>query len=676
MTPPGTTTGGRVAIYVITRDALALARQLRDGLSGEADVFYLARRVADDVGVMDGFLPITGSLRQTWREHFHHYRCHVPLFSVGAAVRLMAPCLDSKHRDPAVVAIDEFGRFAVALLSGHIGVANEWATRLARIIGATPVITTASDLHGTLAVDLLGRELGWKIDPETAACLTEVAALVVDHQPVALVQQACTPDPWPAGGTLPPGVSCHAEYDAAASACAAALIVSDRIDPRLQVTPMAGAPAPLAFHHPVVLYRPPTLVVGLGCDRGFPETSMHDNLLRVLGEHNLAAASVCMITSIDLKRDEPCLTALAARLCILFRTFGADALDDAPVSHPSARVKELVGTASVAEAAAVLGAGGGRLVVPKLVVHDAASGRNMTIAVARVAGEPGEPPPPERQVAPGSRGTLAVVGMGPGDAAQMTAAAQRAIGAADHVVGYKHYLDLIRPLLGDKAVTGFGMKREIERVAHAVQLAAAGVRVALVCSGDAGVYGMAGLCFEYLRHQDIPRAAMPAITVIPGVSAAHAAASLVGAPLMHDSATISLSDLLTPWDVIAKRIEAAAAGDFVITFYNPASQRRNWQLAEAVAIIRRHRPAATPVAIIRSAYRPAASQQLTDLTNLLQYDIDMATTVIIGNSQTYVYEGYMVTPRGYAARYFSDSQTDSGQHAGASGDGHGSTEGV
>ena len=260
------------------------------------------------------------------------------------------------------------------------------------------------------------------------------------------------------------------------------------------------------------------------------------------------------------------------------------------------------------------------------------------------------------------RGKLTLVGLGPGDEAQMTAAAREAIMAADHVVGYKPYLALIRPLLGDRPATGFGMMREIDRVAFAVQLADEGADVALVCSGDAGIYGMAGLCFEYLQKQGRARAAMPELAVIPGVTAATASAALVGAPLMHDHASISLSDLLTPWEVIIKRIEAAAMGDFVITFYNPGSKRRHWQLAEAVAIILRHRARATPVAIVTSAYRRGGDAQLTDLSGLLQCEVGMSATVIVGNSQTYVYEGFMITPRGYAARYFAEeSIVDGGE---------------
>ena len=236
----------------------------------------------------------------------------------------------------------------------------------------------------------------------------------------------------------------------------------------------------------------------------------------------------------------------------------------------------------------------------------------------------------------------------------MTAAARAAIAGADHVVGYKPYLALIKPLIGETPATGFGMRREIDRVAFAVKLAQEGGRVALVCSGDAGVYGMAGLCFEYLQQKGVKRDAMPHIVVLPGVTSAQASASLVGAPLMHDSAQISLSDLLTPWEVIAKRIEAAASADFVITFYNPASTRRAWQLGAAASIIARYRAPTTPVAVVASAYRPGGGQEVSDLASFLQGDIGMHSTVIVGNSQTYVYEGFMVTPRGYAGRYFQD----------------------
>ena len=388
---------GRMAIHVVTEGGAAIARRIQLALGEEGvDVYYVARRVAPPSGITHGcWRPVAGSLKDSWRENFARYRCHVPVFSLGAAVRLMAPLLQDKRSDPAVVAVDELGRFAIALLSGHLGRANDWTRLLAGILDATPVITTASDLIDTLQVDLLGRHLGWRVDPATAGRLTEVAGLVVARRPVAVVQLAGSSRFWPSHHPLPAGVSYHTHYDGPARSTAAALLVSDLADPLLAQEGNATA-----AEHPIVMYRPPTLVVGIGCDRGFPVEAMQQNLIAALGAANLATLSVRMIASLDLKADEPCLVELARRLAVPFHTFSAAKLETVSGTMcPSARVKRLVGTASVAEAAALLGAQGAAtltddtpalageasssLLLAKRIFGDAASGKNMTIAVAR-----------------------------------------------------------------------------------------------------------------------------------------------------------------------------------------------------------------------------------------------------------------------------------------------------
>jgi precorrin-3B C17-methyltransferase len=187
-----------------------------------------------------------------------------------------------------------------------------------------------------------------------------------------------------------------------------------------------------------------------------------------------------------------------------------------------------------------------------------------------------------------------------------------------------------------------------------------------VSSGDAGIYGMAGLVFEVLRGIGWRRGDSPELRIIPGITALSSCGSLVGAPLVHDFCAISLSDLLTPWPVIARRIDAAASADFVIGLYNPASGRRTRQIVDAQAAIRRHRGGDTPVALVKSAYRKLQHAVLTDLDHFLEYEIGMLTTVLVGSSQTYVFEGYMVTPRGYTNKYTADGDVRAGQRPGYS----------
>jgi adenosylcobyric acid synthase len=249
---------------------------------------------------------------------------------------------------------------------------------------------------------------------------------------------------------------------------------------------------------------------------------------------------------------------------------------------------------------------------------------------------------------------LYIVGTGPGAACHLTDAAKQAIAISDIIIGYDNYVELVRPLLTGKQVISTGMMQEVQRCREAISLARAGESVALVSGGDSGIYGMAGLVLELVemdarQNPDLPRLD---VQIIPGISAVQAAAALLGAPLMHDFAVISLSDLLTPWDLIKARLEAAARADFVIAIYNPRSKSRKTQIQEAQSIILAHRPADTPAGIVRDACRDGQTVAVTTLGQLLDHEIDMTSIVLIGNASTFIdTEGRIVTPRGYAAKY-------------------------
>ena len=226
----------------------------------------------------------------------------------------------------------------------------------------------------------------------------------------------------------------------------------------------------------------------------------------------------------------------------------------------------------------------------------------------------------------------------------MTLRAREAVQEADVIVGYRTYTDLITELTKDKEVLSTGMMDEVRRCTQAVELAESGKKVALVSSGDAGIYGMAGLALEIIRERG---GAPYPVEVIPGVPALAAAAAVLGAPLMHDFASISLSDLLTPWPLIEKRLDAAAAADFVICLYNPKSKGRTEQIGIAREIILRHRSGDTPVGIVKNARRVGEAVSITTLNEMLTQPIDMTTMVIVGNSNTSTFDQWMVTPRGY-----------------------------
>jgi precorrin-3B C17-methyltransferase len=243
---------------------------------------------------------------------------------------------------------------------------------------------------------------------------------------------------------------------------------------------------------------------------------------------------------------------------------------------------------------------------------------------------------------------LYIIGIGPGSLELMTLRAREAIGECGVIVGYKTYVRLIEGLTHGKEIVSLGMMEEMKRAQKAVELASEGKVVGLISSGDAGIYGMAGLALEALKEM---KADTIAVEVVPGVPALCAAASLLGAPLGHDFAAISLSDLLTEWEVIEKRIMAAAESDFIIVLYNPKSGKRTWQLERAREILLKSRPGTTPVGLVTSAYREGQKVAITDLERMLSHEAGMLTTVVIGNLSTYVHGDKLITPRGYQKKY-------------------------
>lgn len=265
-----------------------------------------------------------------------------------------------------------------------------------------------------------------------------------------------------------------------------------------------------------------------------------------------------------------------------------------------------------------------------------------------------------------NKGKIMLVGIGPGSAEHMTARARAAIAEADSVVGYATYIKLVADLLDGKEVVKKGMTEELDRAVDALELARQGKKVALVSSGDAGVYGMAGPTYEVLFQAGWTPDSDVAVEIVPGASALNTCAALVGAPLTHDFCAISLSDLLTPWPVIARRLDAAAYADFVVALYNPKSGRRTRQIVEAQRLFLRHRRPDTPVAIVKSAYRAKQRIEFTTLDKMSDADIGMLSTVLIGNSNTFVRDGLMVTPRGYANKYDESGEARDGEKAGRS----------
>lgn len=514
----------------------------------------------------------------------------VAFLATGAVVRILAPLLGDKLRDPAVVTVDEAARHAVALLGGHAGGANTLAAEVGALLDAAPVVTTATD-----AVDLPGLDtLGWPVEGAVAA----VTRAILDGEPVTVVADA----PWPLPA-LPANVH-------VGSGCAPAghyrVLVTDRI------VPLDGRTAVL---------RPPSLVAGVGASRGVPAAEVRGLLDRELAAAGLSAASLRCLASADIKADEVGIRTTADTLRVPLVTWSAAELAAVEVPNPSEVVRAAVGTPSVAEAAALLG-GDAELVVSKTATAMA------TVAIARHA----------------PRGRLALVGLGPGASDLRTPRAIAELRRAAVVVGLDQYLDQIRDLLRPGTrVLASGLGAEEERARAAVAEATAGHAVALVGSGDAGVYAMASPALEYADER-------VDVVGVPGVTAALAAAALLGAPLGHDHVYLSLSDLHTSWEVIQRRVAAAAQGDFVALLYNPRSRNRDWQLPAALQVFAEYRPPHTPVGVVRNASRDGQRVHLSTLATVDPEIVDMYSVVVVGSSQTRRVAGRMVTPRGYRWR--------------------------
>jgi cobalt-precorrin 5A hydrolase len=359
------------AVYAITRHGAGIAARLCTALSG-ADL-YVSDKVRDAApeGALRLPLPMGPLLADTWAA----YDAHVFIISVGAVVRMVAPLIKDKKVDPAVICVDDDARVAICVLSGHVGRGNAFTQRVASALDAQPVITTASDVRGTLTVVILGRELGWQLD-DPDRNVTRGCAAVVNAAPVLFVQETGEPEFWPLAQPLPPGVryaTSLAGTDPAAFEIL--LIASDRELQHEQRAHWQNA----------VIYRPKSLVLGIGCDRDTPPELVERGVHELLAQHALSIKSVKALASIDKKGDEPALLALAQKHGWPLQLWTAEQLDAVPgIERPSETVKRHVGTRGVAEPAALLAAGAAQLVVPKQIYSEDGAGRSMTLAVARV----------------------------------------------------------------------------------------------------------------------------------------------------------------------------------------------------------------------------------------------------------------------------------------------------
>lgn len=587
--------------------------------SGEATAHKIAKVLGAQVHGREGRVDLADSYFANALDHARDlFAAGIPVVGVcasGILIRAVAPLLADKTSEPPVLSVSDDGAVVVPLLGGHRG-ANRLAAQIADALGAVAAVTTAGDV--ALGVALDEPPAGWRlVNPEAAK---DAMAALLSGGGARVAGDA----PWLAA--LPAGDG-------------------------LRISATMAQVADLGPAH--LQFAPQVLTLGVGCARNCDPAELKALVADTLAQAGLCPAAIHSVNTIALKADEPAIIQLAADLGAPLRLFDADRLEaeTARLATPSEVVFAEVGAHGVSEAAALAQAG------PDAVLHIAKrKTANATCAVALA-------PAPLTQLLGRARGRLSVVGIGPGQAAWRTPEVSHLVAQAEELVGYGLYIDLLGPLAIGKERSDFPLGGEEDRCRYALEQAGKGKNVALVCSGDAGIYAMGALVFELLdRAPDAMGVSDAArrvdVVCSPGVSALQGAAARAGAPLGHDFCAISLSDLLTPRADILRRLKAAAEGDFVIAFYNPVSKTRRTLLAEARDILLQHRPADTPVMLASSLGRPEEFVRYRRLADLQVDEVDMLTVVLIGSSNSRLAqlgEGpRMFTPRGYARKIDGD----------------------
>ena len=530
--------------------------------------------------------------------------------SIGASIRLINSFLTTKDKDPGVIVIDKKGSQIVPIVGSHQSNTKNIAFQISNLFGGEIIETSNSNDQNYLNLDSFGNQWGWK----KSGVIKKWSKIVIkqSNQEEIFCKQLS-------------GITLWKNSESAKD-----INFLFKEDPNQENS---------TFHISVYsnqknTWHPPVLWIGIGCERNTSKELIANSLNIFLESGNLSRHSIAGFATIDIKRDEKGILELAEENNIPIKFFTKEDLSKIIVPNPSTVVQKEIGTSSVAEASCILAAGEeSKLLEEKRIF------KNQTGAVTFAVAES------KNQYNP-THGEIHIIGSGPGDISFLTNNARKALSRCTVWIGYKMYLDLIKPLKrNDQVLIESKLTEEKERCIKAIKLAEEGIKVALISSGESGFYGMAGLLLELL--QKIKKESRPYYEVHPGISSLQLAAALSGAPLMNDFCSISLSDKLTPWSLIEKRIEGALLGDFVLALFNPQSIERNWQLKSVIDQCLKSRPGNTPVLIARQVGRENQSKNFFTLKTIPIKEIDMLTIIIIGNSQTKLIDEIFLTPRGY-----------------------------
>ena len=548
--------------------------------------------------------------KEVFREKWKNLDLIIFIGSIGASIRLINSFLTSKDKDPGIIVINKKGSKIVPLVGSHQANTKNIAFQISNLFGGEIIETNNSNDQNYLNIDSFGNQWGWK----KSGNIKDWSKIVIkqaNKEEIFCKQQS--------GITL---------WKNSESAKDINFLFEE--DPNKKSSTFDIGVYSLNKN----TWHPPVLWIGLGCERNTSKDLIANSLKIFFESSNLSPHSIAGFATIDIKKDEKGILELAKENNLPIKFFTKEDLSKIIVPNPSNVVQKEIGTPSVAEASCLMAAGEESILLEEKRIFKNQSG-GVTIAVAES----------KNQFNP-NHGEIHIIGSGPGDISFLTNNARKALSRCTVWIGYKMYLDLIKPLKrSDQVLIESKLTEEKERCNKAIKLAEEGIKVALISSGESGFYGMAGLLLELL--QKIKQEYRPYFEVHPGISSVQLAAALSGAPLMNDFCSISLSDKLTPWSFIEKRIKGALVGDFVIALFNPQSIERNWQLKSVIDICLKSRRGDTPVLLARQVGRENQSKKFFTLNTIPFKEIDMLSIIIIGNSQTTLVDEIFLTPRGY-----------------------------
>ncbi len=579
------------------------------------DEFYLGSSSNQEYKNVKGIknLNINNYLKENWR----NVNVFIFIGSVGATTRLISSFISSKEYDPGVIVTDKRGSKIIPVLNLHHNQTKNIALKLHNLIGGEIVETNNSSLENLLNLDSFGENWGWRRSGSTK----DWSKLVINQSKNQAIsfKQFSGNELWKrckSSKNLNHLDDCDDIYNQE-------LTFFVGIKKQCQTT-----------------WHPPTLWLGMGCERNTNKKFIQDSLNQFLDDNEISLLSIAGIATVDLKKDEKAILDIARDNQWPIKFLTTKQLSKKNVPNPSQAVFDEIGSYSVAEASCLIAAGkDAKLLVEKhIVTNKKFSGDRagaVTLAVAQS----------KNQFAP-SRGHIHVIGSGPGNLSFLTIDAKVALSECPVWIGYKMYLDLLDPLLREDQIRiDSEITEEKKRCEKAISLAQEGIKVALVSSGDSSIYGMAGLLLELIQNLD--KTVRPSFTIHPGISCIQLAASLAGSPLMNDFCAISLSDKLTPWEIIEKRIKGALLGDFVVAIFNPQSKERDWQLKKTIKMFLEKRKKETPILIARQVGRKDQKISFRTLEDFPYDRIDMLTLIIVGNSKTKLVGNKFISPRGY-----------------------------